>query len=119
MIRMMNDLPANIVGWTMSGKVTAEDYETILIPALESRLGKGKIRCLIATSDDLEGVEARAMWDDTKFGLGHFFDFERIAFVTGDHALARIAHMFGVLIPAKVKLFQPEAIDEARRWVAA
>ena len=38
MLKIMNDLPANMLGVSVEGKITGTDYETILIPALEEKL---------------------------------------------------------------------------------
>lgn len=38
MLRIMNDLPDNILGVSAEGKITGTDYETVLIPAVEKIL---------------------------------------------------------------------------------
>lgn len=36
MIEIMNDLPENVVGFRAMGKVTKEDYESVLMPAVDA-----------------------------------------------------------------------------------
>ena len=36
MLSLIEDLPAGVVGIEAGGKVTAEDYEQVLIPAVEA-----------------------------------------------------------------------------------
>jgi hypothetical protein len=35
MIGIISKLPGNVIGFVASGQVTAKDYETVLIPAVE------------------------------------------------------------------------------------
>ena len=64
----------------LSGKLTAEDYEDF-VPKVESIVQeKGSIRILM-TMHDFHGWEMAAAWEDTKFGLHHYSDIERIAMV--------------------------------------
>ena len=39
MIRILEDLPKNVLGVEASGKVTDDDYEQVLIPALRETRG--------------------------------------------------------------------------------
>ena len=38
MLKLIEDLPVNVLGVTAEGKITGEDYEKVLIPALEEKL---------------------------------------------------------------------------------
>jgi len=83
MLEIIEGLPDNAVGFTAKGNVTAEDYETVLIPAVEEKLKKHeKVRLLYHLGEEFERFEAGAMWDDAKVGLGHITDWEKIAIVT-------------------------------------
>jgi hypothetical protein len=44
MIEIINDLPQNVEGFHATGKVTKEDYEKVLMPAVEMRNQKSLIR---------------------------------------------------------------------------
>ena len=64
MINVISDLPDNVLGLTASGAVTADDYKTVLVPALEEKLSKqNKIRLLYAT-ENLSGFTGGAAWED-------------------------------------------------------
>ena len=64
----------------LSGKLTREDYDRF-VPELE-RLFKqhGRIRLLVIMRD-FHGWKLAALWQDIKFDLHHFKNFERIAIV--------------------------------------
>ena len=42
MIKVIPDLPDHVLGLTARGEVTADDYKTVLVPALEEKLSKQK-----------------------------------------------------------------------------
>jgi hypothetical protein len=68
----MNDLPKNVLGISAEGKITGNDYETILIPALEEKLKANKeIRMLYQLGNNFTGFDLSAMLDDAKMGLKH------------------------------------------------
>lgn len=72
MLKIMNDLPANVLGVSAEGKITGTDYETVLIPALEEKLkANKKIRMIYQLGNDFTGFEMSAMLDDAKVGLKH------------------------------------------------
>ncbi len=119
MIDKIPDLPDNVLGFTARGKVTANDYETIIIPAVEilfSRLEK--IRFLYHLGEDFTGFEAAAMWDDTKLGLKHIQGWERMAIVSDIEWVRAAIKIFGIVIPGHVRLFHNNELAEAKRWVS-
>jgi SpoIIAA-like len=119
MIQVIEGLPEGVLAYQASGKVTADDYESTLIPAVEAAsAGDDKIRFLLVFGADFEGYAADAALDDAKMGMHHWGDFERIAFVT-DHSVERAAVKgFGFLMPGKVKVFPLGELDAAKMWVA-
>ena len=67
MIEITQGLPENVVAVIASGKVTGEDYDNVLIPAIEGKIKKcGKIRMLYQLGQDFMGFTYEAMWEDTK-----------------------------------------------------
>ena len=119
MIEKMKGLPAHVLGFTAKGKVTAEDYEKVLIPAVEKELKENKkVRFLYHFGEDFEGFEAGAMWEDTKVGLAHFSSWERIAIVTDIEWLRVMMKVFGFVMPGVVRIFGNSEIAEAKRWIA-
>ena len=72
----------NAVHFRLSGKISDEDYEQVLIPTISGILDwHSKVNSVIEFSDEYEGYELGAMWEDTKFGLKHKDDFARVAVV--------------------------------------
>ncbi len=93
------------------GKLTHEDYETI-VPMLDSALQGIKdprIKALI-DGTELEGWELRAAWDDFKLGLKHGSQFEKIAIVGNKKWQEYSAKMGSWFISGEVKYFETESV---------
>jgi len=118
MIQTIPDLPDNVVAVTASDTITADDYETVIIPAVEQAHEKhGKIRMLYQIESDVSDFTAGALWDDTKVGLKHFTHFEKIAVVTENNLIASSTKAFAFLVPGEVRVFANTELDEAKTWI--
>ena len=83
MIELLKGFPDNVAAFACHGHVTKADYDQVLIPDFEDRLHRHpKLRIYFEIAPDLEGFDPGAVWEDQKFGFGHFFDWERCAVVT-------------------------------------
>ena len=119
MIEPIIGLPENVLGFTAKGKVTAEDYENVLIPEIEKRLAKfPKVRFLYYIGDDFESYEAGAMWEDAKVGLGHITSWEKIAIVTDVEWIRVMGKVFGFAIPGIVRIFNNNELKSAIEWAS-
>lgn len=118
MIEMIQGLGDGIVGAKAVGTVTADDYESTLIPAVEGALAEGdKLRMLYVLGQEFETYDSEAALDDARMGMHHWSDFERIALVT-DHVVYRTAVKgFGFLMPGEVKVFGNDEMDAAVEWI--
>ncbi|GJM14971.1 MAG: STAS/SEC14 domain-containing protein [Thermodesulfobacteriota bacterium] len=123
MLEPIEGLPDNAVGFTAKGNVTAEDYETVLIPTVEDKLKlHEKVRLLYHLGEEFERFEAGAMWDDAKVGLAHITDWEKIAIVTDVNWIQQAGKIFGFAIetmsvPGDVKVFHNDELEEAIKWI--
>ena len=82
MIALLPETTGNTLVVNASGKLTAENYETVFIPLVEKLIKQyGQVRLVLQFDDYFTGMEVGAMWDDAKFGLQHRKDFKRIAVV--------------------------------------
>lgn len=118
MIQSIPDLPDIVVAVTAVGKITAEDYEKVIIPAIETAHNKyGKIRMLYQMQSDLRDYSAGALWDDSKVGLKHFAHFEKIAVVTDHQMISTGVKAFAFLMPGEVAVFKDSELEEAKAWI--
>jgi hypothetical protein len=119
MIEVISDLPDHVIGITAKGKVTSADYESVIIPLVEEKLKKhAKINLLYHIGHEFSGMEAEAMWEDTKVGLRHFKSWEKIAVVSEIDWIRWAVNIFGLAMPGHVKVFANDQLAAARKWVS-
>jgi hypothetical protein len=118
MIQVMTDLPERVLGLRASGEVTAEDYKTVLVPAIEEQLTKHrKVRLLYVIGDEFKGYTGGAAWEDAKVGMKHLTSFERVAVVTDIDWIENMIKAFGFAIPGEVRVFDDDDLGAARQWI--
>jgi SpoIIAA-like len=121
-LTLIPGLPATVVGVEAHEKVTAEDYEKVLIPAVEAAeaaSGGGKVRILYVLGREFPDFTASAAWQDAKLGLGRFREWERIAVVGDADWLRRAIHASSWAMPGEVRVFESDDLDEARAWISS
>jgi SpoIIAA-like len=93
MIEKIPGLSDDVLGFSAKGTVTAKDYETVIIPAVEARFArqKDKVRFLYLLGKEFTGFEVAAMWDDAKLGLA---------------------------MPGRARVFHERELDDAKRWLS-
>ncbi len=119
MIRVLTGMPDGVLGFQASGTLTADDYTTVLAPALEAAgAGSGRIRVLLDFSGEFDGIEGGAVWQDLKMGVRDWNAWERIALVS-DHTWMRDGlAMFAWAVPGEVRAFPTDERDAAVDWLA-
>ncbi|MEM9730045.1 MAG: STAS/SEC14 domain-containing protein [Myxococcota bacterium] len=119
MIEIIQDLPDRVLGIKATGHVTADDYQQVLVPALEAKLTKQKkVRLLYVLGDDFEGYSGGAAWEDAKVGMKHLSDFDRAAVVTDVDWVENMVKAFGFAMPGEVRVFDGDELREAREWIS-
>ena len=101
-----------------SGKLSADDYET-LEPGVEKLIeASGKIKVLFIMHD-FHGWDLGAVWEDIKFATKHCRDIDKVAMV-GDKAwekwMATICKPFTM---SSIKYFDASQEQDAREWLAS
>jgi hypothetical protein len=105
-----------IIGFKLSGKLHHADYEKF-VPAVESALVAESTPCLFAQFEDFHGWDLHAAWDDIKFGVKHYSDFDRIALV-GDRKWEEwMAKLCKPFTKATVRYFDVSEADAAWGWL--
>jgi hypothetical protein len=119
MIRIMCELPPAVLGFEAIGRVTAQDYQTVMMPELQQVVGDGgRLRLVYYLGPRFEGFTVGAMLDDALVGVGHPRSWERIAVVADKEWVHKSFGLFGALVPAEVRIFRNAELDAAVSWVA-
>ncbi len=120
MIEVLQGFPEGVVAVIAKGRVTRRDYEDTLIPAIQVAFGRrNKVRVYYELGQDFAGMDAGAVWEDLRVGLGHFSGWERIAVVTDVDWIRLAVNAFRFLLSGEVRIFPTAEASEARRWITA
>ena len=120
MVEILTESHGNILGIKASGMITDDDYKTVIIPALDRVIeGFGSGKFLYYLSDEFEGFDLSAAWDDFKYGVGHADKFDKIALVGGPTWMAHTSKICGHFMKAEVSTFEEEQLEEAWKWLEA
>jgi hypothetical protein len=120
MLEVMNEVPPHVVGFRAKGEVTKEDYENVLIPAIDKAAEQfGSLHFLMVLETDVSNFTLGAWMDDAKVGLKHFTKWHRMAIVTPQKGVEKFSDLFGIVVPGESKGFSPDELHEAIEWVSA
>ncbi len=116
MIELIDDLPRNVVGISVTGRVTTDECREILVPAIARSLRwREKMRLYYELGSRFPG----SGWDDLDLGFEHALRCERIAIVS-DIAWVRLTvKAIRFLIPGEIRVFGTLEAAEARAWISA
>ena len=121
MIERIDDAPAGVIGIRASGKLTKDDYESVLEPTLKEAVDSGDARVLFVLPD-FDGLEPKAWLEDVKTGLGVELkdraSWRKLAVVTGVDWVAKSMRLFAWAMPGELAVYEMDEMDKAREWVA-
>jgi SpoIIAA-like len=116
MIELVAGLPKNVVGISVSGRLTKEDCCAVLMPAMRRSLKyHDKIRLYYELGSRFPG----AAWDDLDLGLEDFSRCERVAIVTDIGWVRLTVKAVRFLIPSEIRVFATDQAEEGLAWITA
>lgn len=119
MIRLLRNMPAGVLGLEAVDDVEKEDYERVVVPAIEATLAEhDKVRLVYVLGPEFDDYEGEAVWEDLKLGFGHTTSFERIAVVTDARWAGPAIKVFSILWPGQARAFPLAEVEAAKRWAA-
>ena len=120
MIEILEGFPDAVVAARAKGRITKDDYERVLVPAVKQTLERHrKIRFYYELGSDFTAIAAGAMWEDFLVGVEHLLRWERVAIVTDVSWIRNAVNVFRFLIPGVVQVFGNADASGARTWIAA
>jgi hypothetical protein len=118
MIELLRGFPDNVVAIKCHGEVTRQDYDTVLVPAVEKALtSHDKIRLLYEAGPEFRGVDAGAAWEDFKVGIEHFSRWERMAVITDLAWISLATRLFSIFLPGTIRVYPTADAAKARLWI--
>ena len=116
MIKVIEDMPVGTIGFEASGKVTDDDYESVLVPVVRAALEAGAVRLLYVLPEGTQ-YSPGAMWADTKLWAGNLRGWQRVAIVSDADWLENAIKAFGWMMPGKVRVFDDDEVADAKAWL--
>jgi hypothetical protein len=121
-IERIDDLPAGVIGFRASGKMTGDEYREMMKPIYATLEQGDKLNIYFELAADFDGLDFGAMWEDLKaagsVGLKHRSSWQKMALVTDKTWLKHAAAVVGPLAPGELRVFDLTETDPAKRWVA-
>ena len=116
MLRALDHPGQNLLTLTLDGAVSRADYDQV-VPVLEQKIARyGKANACVEVRS-FDGISLQALWQDIKQDVKHFNDFGRVAVVSGDNGLIKMAVGFaGSMLPATFQHFPLEQLAVAEAW---
>jgi hypothetical protein len=116
MLELIEGLPGNVVGIAVSGRLTMQDCQDVLVPAMQKSLKRhDKIRLYYELNSRFPG----AAWDELELGLEDLSRCERVAIVTDIGWVRLTVKALRFLIPSEIRVFPTDQADEGRAWIRA
>lgn len=116
--------PETVLAVEVVGKLEKDDYQTVLLPGLQTLLGEhGAIRCVFVFGDAYTGLTAGGLAEDSKLFLGELVHrdlskWRRCAVVTSLDWLRHAITVFRFMMPGEVQCFEPSEVRLAVDWAA-
>ena len=118
MIEIRPETHGNVLAIRGTRRLTAEDYEELLIPSLESLIkDHSKARLLFEMGPDFRGWNIDAAWRATKFSLKHKDEFEKVAALCGPKWVHWAMKLSSYLIDGDVRVFPCDQRYQALEWI--
>jgi hypothetical protein len=118
MLTIIDELPDHVIGIRINDKLRAEDYEQQLIPLVNEKLkNHSKLDLLCCIDGEWKGMEAGAVWQDLRLGLGRIGHWARMAIVTDIKWMENAIKLFRVFSPGELRHFDSADYEVAKTWV--
>lgn len=120
MISIIDDAPSNVAAFRATGDVKKEDYDNVVIPAIDALVRKqGSINFLLVLDTALTNFSLGAFAKDLGVGLKHFTKWHKMAIVSESTGINTFTDMFAYIAPGDAKGFTHAELEEAVKWVSS
>jgi hypothetical protein len=118
MLRRIDDMPPDTIGFEGSGEVEDDDWEDVAEPVLREALARGgTLRLLYLLGPGVRELEGDAVGAGAKFQARHATSFDRVAVVSDEDWLRPALATLSFLLPGKAKGFRVAELAAAKAWL--
>ncbi|MEP6746294.1 MAG: STAS/SEC14 domain-containing protein [Bacteroidota bacterium] len=120
MIEKLDGIPDYVAGFTATGKVTKDDYETLVVPEVDRIVKKhGHIHFLLVVDTDVSNFTAGAWMKDALVGVKHLSKWKKMAIVSDQKGVEKVTDIISPVMPGESKGFTMSKLEEAKEWVSS
>ena len=121
MLKIIENLPENIVGFEAHERITAEDYETVVFPYIDNLMSWNpdrKFNLIYHIGWDYEWFDLWAMYDDAKVGFKYMKNLWKMVIITDVNWIKNMASFFANhFTSVDMKVFPNNDYDKALKYV--
>lgn len=118
MLQPISGLPEHVVAFRASGRVSADEVASVLVPAIEQKTAANeKVHYLIVMENETADWDLGTWSKDPKAALKYVKKGSRVAVVSAQQKVRTFASGLSLFIPGKAKGFEPEELEEAKAWM--
>ena len=117
MIKELKDTPNTMVGFIASDEVTKEDFDKVVLPAVNELVKRtDKLNYLLVVDTPLKNFTIGAWLRDAMVGLNNINKWNRAAIVTDSEGIKWFTELFSKVVPGEFKGFSNSELDRAISW---
>ncbi len=118
MIELLEGFAHDVVAVKARGVLNSDDYEQMLVPAIEAKLqDHSTIKLWYEFSEEFEGFSVEVLWDEAKLSFFHLMDFSRIAIICDQEWLTNMTKLLAHVSPCPLQVFPKQDAEQARNWL--
>ncbi len=119
MVTQITGLSKGTVGFRLSGEITKEDYDRIILPAVKKTTdSSSQLNMIMVIETDLSKFTAGAWMKDALLGLKNLTKWHRVALVSDSNVVRGITSTANVIVPGDYKTFAMGEEAAAKAWVS-
>ena len=121
MVELIDDVAGGVATFRITGEVRADDYHDVIEPALDDAIEAdedGLLRIIFdLDGPDIPEYTSGGLLEDAQAEFRHWNRFHRLAVLSDNRLLERLAPVASAMVPGAVKVFATGDDDAATEWV--
>lgn len=118
MITELNNFPPGVLGFRISGTVTADDFRIAKERVEQTLKVHDKINFLLVIDTNISNLTPGAWIQDSLMGFSHLFSWEKVAMVSDQDGVRTFIDMFSMLVPGEYRGYAMSELNDAVAWVS-
>jgi len=120
MLTLVPGMPDDVIAISAGGRITGQDYDQVLIPAVDQAFARHKnVKLYYEVGETFTGFDMNAAFKDCRVGFSHWWRWKRIALVTDLPWLKTTAQFFTAFMPGQTRIFPTAQREAAKAWIAS